>query len=217
MSEQNNKYYNLTRESLIGNGKDKGFSMLDVILIVIIVLTLGSTLIQRVWLSPVFISGDSMNQTIDDADWLFVDKLSSPTYGDVIVIEITGETNYIKRVIAMSGDTVYMRDGVVYLKKEGEVDFHALDEPYAYYAERKTGMDFAPVTVEKNKVFVLGDNRCYSRDSRQIGSRSLNDVIGVVPSWSIKYKKFVTSYYRMVVKIDNFILSVFGLSSCARR
>lgn len=206
-----------TEKLLLGAEKEKMFSVTDIILIAVIVLVLCFSIVQRVWISPVNISGDSMNRTIDDNDWLLMDKFASPDFGDVVVIEITGETNYIKRVIGLPGDELFMEDGVVYRRKNGEENFSALDEPYAYYSRSKKGMNFGPVKVGEGKIFVLGDNRCDSRDSRQIGAKNISDVLGVVPEWSIKNKKTITAYYSAVLKADNFILNLFGISSCNGR
>ena len=121
-------------ERLLGAKKEKIFSVSDIVLLVLIVVLLLFSVVQRVWLSPVLISGHSMNRTIDDGDWLLMDKLKKPTYGDVVVIEISGETNYIKRVIGLPGDTLFMKDNVVYRKKAGDGEkFEKVDEPYAYY------------------------------------------------------------------------------------
>ncbi len=200
-------------QRLLGAKKEKIFSVSDIILLVLIVVLFSFSLIQRFWLSPVLISGNSMNQTIDDGDWLLMNKLKKPTYGDVVVIEISGETNYIKRVIGLPGDTLFMSDNVVYRKKSGDGEnFERVDEPYAYYSDPKAKLSFPTVTVEEGKIFFLGDNRCDSRDSRAIGQKSFEDVIGVVPEWAIKSRKSLSAYYGTVVKIDNFILSLFGIS-----
>ena len=205
------------KSRLLGAKKEKQFGVIDIVFIVLIVVILCFSLVQRYWFTPVEIYGNSMNQTIDNGDWLLMDKFDKPTYGDVVIIGISGETNYIKRVIGMGGDTIYMEDGVVYRKKAGETMFSALDEPYAYYSRDKKGMNMSVVEVKENCIFFMGDNRCDSRDSRQIGTKSLNDVLGVVPDWVIKHRKAVTSYYDTVLKVDNFILSLFNLKSCGGR
>ena len=205
------------KSRLLGAKKEKSFGVIDIVFIVLIAVILCFSLVQRYWLTPVEIYGNSMNQTIYDEDWLLMNKFAKPTYGDVVIIEINGETNYIKRVIGMEGDTLYMQDGIVYRKKAGETTFSALDEPYAYYSGDKKGMNMPEVVVKENCIFFMGDNRCDSRDSRQIGTRSLNDVLGVVPDWVIKDRKAITAYYKTVLKVDNFILSLFNPKSCGGR
>ena len=198
-------------DRLIGAPKEKVFSFGDVLLIALIVVMLVFSVAQRVWISPVNIDGNSMNKTID-GDWLVMNKLTKPDYGDVVVIEISGKINYIKRVIGLPGDTIYINDDVVYRKKKGETDFTPLDEPYAYYSTAKKHEKYAATIVPEGKIFVLGDNRYESKDSRSpdVGTRDITAVIGVVPEWAIKRKSNITSYYNVVMKIDNFILGLFG-------
>lgn len=205
------------KSRLLGAKKEKQFGFVDVVFIVLIAVILCFSIVQRYWLTPVEISGRSMNRTIDDGDWLLMNKFAKPTYGDVVIIEISGETNYIKRVIGMEGDALYMQDGVVYRKKAGETAFTALDEPYAYYSRDKKDMNMPVVIVKEGCIFFLGDNRCDSRDSRQIGAKSVNDVLGVVPDWVIENRKSITSYYTAVLKVDNFILSLFNPGACGGR
>lgn len=199
-------------DRLIGASKEKVFSFGDVLLIALIVVMLVFSVAQRVWISPVNIDGNSMNKTIDDGDWLVMNKLAKPDYGDVVVIEISGKINYIKRVIGLPGDTIYINDDVVYRKRKGETDFTPLDEPYAYYSTAKKHEKYAATIVPEGKIFVLGDNRYESKDSRSpdVGTRDITAVIGVVPEWAIKRKSNITSYYNVVMKIDNFILGLFG-------
>ena len=199
-------------DRLIGAPKEKVFSFGDVLLIALIVVMLVFSVAQRVWISPVNIDGNSMNKTIDDGDWLVMNKLAKPDYGDVVVIGITGETNYIKRVIGLPGDTICINDDVVYRKKKGETEFTPLDEPYAYYSTAKKHEKYAATIVPEGKIFVLGDNRYESKDSRSpdVGTRDITAVIGVVPEWAIKRKSNITSYYNVVMKIDDFILGLFG-------
>ena len=88
----------------------------------ILVLT-ASTLIKTYWLSPVLVDGDSMNNTVQNGDWLIMDKKKSPSYGDIIVIRIDQNTNYIKRAIAFEGDSIKTIDGELYRKKKNEKDY----------------------------------------------------------------------------------------------
>ena len=140
------------------------------------------------------VDGDSMLQTLHDGERLIVTKLGyEPHRGDIVILDsayknrqeyyenmVEGEdkelsvwykmTNYIKlppnlkrkyyvkRVIATEGQTVDIRDGKVY------VDGKRLDEPY--YTGRTDTMVEMPQTVKKGHVFVMGDNRPNSLDSR---------------------------------------------------
>lgn len=88
-------------------------------------------------------------------------------------------TYYIKRVIAVAGDTVQIKEDGVY------VNGKRLDEPYVNNAEAPyygNVNDFLKkgVTVPDDMIFVMGDNRNHSADSRQLGCVPVNDVIGKV-------------------------------------
>ncbi len=130
------------------------------------ILVVVSLLLIRV----VVVSGTSMYQTLVDGDYLFVLSntiYTQPKQGDIIVISkktFDDGAPIVKRVIATEGQTVDIDFtlGVVY------VDGVALEEDYAYTATtRQDGMKF-PLTVEEDCVFVLGDNREVSHDSRSV-------------------------------------------------
>jgi signal peptidase I len=95
-----------------------------------------------------------------------------------VLHEITGATerDLIKRVVALEGESVEMRSCEV------RIDDAVLDEPYLDENEigRETlcGGDFGPVVVPEDHVFVMGDNRDGSQDSRAIGPVDEDDIVG---------------------------------------
>lgn len=140
---------------------------------------------------PVIVDGSSMENTLLSGDRLIIYKLgysfSPPQRGDIIVLQMEkgaarfspflsrfsifqkaipglNEVDYIKRVIAVPGDEVDIRDGFVYVNGE------KIDEPYVKVsgATEERIVSF-PLTVQPEKVLVMGDNREYSQDSRNIG------------------------------------------------
>jgi signal peptidase I len=108
----------------------------------------------------------SMADTVLAGDRMLIDKLffTRPARRDVIVyrhVEDDGEPyNFLKRVIGLPGETVEIRQGLVF------VDGVAMDEPYVSQ-ERRQKEDFGPVRVPESCYFVLGDARSSSRDSRR--------------------------------------------------
>ena len=148
----------------------------------------------------VIVDGSSMENTLHDGDALYIDVHDTPERGDIIVLDVTDYPEYphdgngvhyiIKRVIALGGDEVYAEDGIVYLKKAGEKEFSALEEPYV----RGETEDFLLVRVQEGEVFFLGDNRTVSLDSHTNGSLFLSDVVGVVTSFSLAHKDFIAGW-----------------------
>ena len=134
------------------------------------------------------VDGSSMYPTLHDRDYLVL--LSNVFYrdveaGDIVVMTVPyfGDEPIVKRVVATGGQTVDIdfEAGVVY------VDGEALDEPYTYeptyvsYEEIGQGLEY-PVTVPEGHVFVMGDNRNNSTDSRfaPVGVVDERDVLGKV-------------------------------------
>ena len=134
----------------------------------IAVAVIVAVLILQV-IQPTIVCEHSMENTFHDGDYLFVYKLAykgknEPQYGDVIVFEsdlpLTNEKNknLIKRVIGTPGDTLAIKDGMVYLNGE------ALDEPYT--KDGFTNGDIDEMTIPEGCLFCMGDNRMGSSDSR---------------------------------------------------
>ena len=159
----------------------------------IVCLVAGMMLVFSLLLRVVVVTGPSMNKTLYDGDWLLLLSnvfYKDPKPGDIIVAaksDFEDGTPIIKRVIATEGQTVDIdfQEGVVY------VDGTALDEPYTNtMTNLSEGVEF-PLTVKENCIFVLGDNRNLSKDSRstEIGQIDKRQVLGralvlVVPGTS---------------------------------
>lgn len=130
------------------------------------------------------VSGSSMMDNYHDGDWLIMNRLAyvldDPSYKDVIVFKAEDYNNMIliKRVIAVEGDTVEIKDGNVYVNDE------KLDEPYI---NQITPGNVPKTTVPKDSVFVLGDNRGNSVDSRF-------SQVGFVPESAIMGKAVIRVY-----------------------
>lgn len=130
----------------------------------------------------VVVSGPSMNRTLLDGDYLLlVDNLlcGDPKQGDIIVAtkeSFRGGEPIVKRVIATEGQVVDIdyEKGVVY------VDGVLIDEPYVGTPTNLRGDVSFPLTVEEGCLFVMGDNRNDSMDSRcsEIGLIDCREVLG---------------------------------------
>lgn len=132
-----------------------------------IVLSLILFLIIRQVIQNYRIESTSMLPNFHEGQFVLVNKLAfklgEPHRGEVIVFhnpELPSE-DFIKRIIGLPGDVVQIKGGNVYIN-DG-----LLPEPFDHH---KPTQDFGPVTVEDNTLFVMGDNRPNSKDSRVIGA-----------------------------------------------
>lgn len=126
---------------------------------------------------PVTIEGESMSPTFLDGDKVVTSRLLTMTgkytIGDVVVfhmIDVDGERDVIKRVIGMAGDKIEIKDGVVYRNEEQISEEYITD-----VTEGEVSL-----TIPKGGLFVLGDNRKYSYDSRKMGIVSESELKGKV-------------------------------------
>lgn len=125
------------------------------------------------------VDGESMRDTLNDGDWLVLSSfVISPEYADIVVIsrEWTDEKPLIKRVIALENDVVDIDFDAHIVRVNGQV----LSEPYILSpTERKFDVEF-PVTVPEGYIFVMGDNRNNSLDSRSsvVGCVKIEKIVG---------------------------------------
>jgi signal peptidase I len=151
--------------------------------IVIAVALLVAFVVRTFVLAHFVVEGSSMYSTLETGDRVFVNKLSyrlhDPNRGDVVVLhQITGasERDLIKRVIALPGETVEIRNCTVL------IDGRVLNEPYLdpeVVTPTDCGGDYSlSGPVPENHVFVMGDNRGGSQDSRVIGTIDEDDLVG---------------------------------------
>jgi signal peptidase I len=149
----------------------------ELVVIVVVAFLLASSI--KAWLvQPFVIPSASMEPTLLVGDRVLVDKTAyrfgTPHVGDVVVFYSPEDQriDYIKRVIAVEGQTVEVREGVVY------VDGKARTEPFVNQAAKDAYTSTSPVIVPAGSVWVMGDNRANSRDSRVFGPRPVSDLLG---------------------------------------
>lgn len=138
-------------------------------LLFLIGLALAIILPIRQWVvEPIYIASPSMEPTLPTGIRVFTDKLTprlrAPRQGDIIVFAppMGGEHELVKRVIAVPGQTVELREKKVFINGQ------PLEEKYAEHKrpdERLQGDDMEPLVVPEGGLFVLGDNRDESKDS----------------------------------------------------
>jgi signal peptidase I len=115
----------------------------------------------------------SMEPNLYENQQLIVDKLTyhfrQPERGEIVVIDMgKGEISLIKRVIGLPGETLEIKNNRVL------IDGQVLSEPYLAEAFQR---DYGPVTIPEDTVFVMGDNRNNSRDSRMIGPIAIDRIV----------------------------------------
>ena len=125
----------------------------------------------------VHVEGNSMSPTLSDGQIVFVEKISKVTSsinrGDLVLIVFPDGIQYTKRVIAIGGDIISLSNNTL------RVNWEAVEEPYL--SEPRFN-NIEPLTIPEDHVFVMGDNRDISLDSRdyRVGSIHKNNIIGKI-------------------------------------
>ncbi|NLY43806.1 MAG: signal peptidase I [Clostridiaceae bacterium] len=155
----------------------------------IVIALVIAFVIRTFFFTMIRVDGQSMEPTLHHNDRLIVTKfMYKPKQGDIIILRppMHKDTPYVKRIIALPGQEVNIdfENKIVY------VDGVPLDEPYiAEPTATKGDIDF-PVVVPEDTVFVLGDNRNRSRDSRfsDVGMIPFDSIIGkaTIRLWPLK-------------------------------
>ena len=147
-------------------------------------LCLGCLLALRLWVvEPITVSSNSMEPTVSAGSIVWLDK-AGPRFagvqiGQLVVFngpddgEMPNEAVLLKRVVAIEGQTVVIRDGVLF------VDGAEANEPFVNQSTID-GVYFGTVTVPPGRLFVLGDNRESSVDSRDFGPIPITAVQGTL-------------------------------------
>lgn len=142
---------------------------------VIAAVLLGAGLLRLFVLQPYIIPSSSMEPAMIPGDRILVNRLAyrfwAPARGDIVVFAYPRDTSrtFIKRIVAIEGETVELKDNQVYVNNE------LVKEPYLKPGDYPP---FDPETVPTDNVFVLGDNRRESGDSREWGVLPKNYLIG---------------------------------------
>jgi signal peptidase I len=148
--------------------------------IVAVMITLAIIYLIRGYVfAPYEVRGQSMYPTLNGEEFLIVNKwaylLDKPRYGDIIIFhakeQMMGQPrDFIKRVIGLPGDKIEIRRGHVY--RNGKM----LKEPYLPEPMEMRGI--VDLRIPNEMIYVLGDNRNDSKDSRELGPIQLKEVVG---------------------------------------
>lgn len=146
-------------------------------------VTLSFLVPIRLWiLEPHVVRGTSMWPTYTDGDYVLIDKLSlrfrPVARGEVVVLHdpVEPQALLLKRVVGLPGEIVTMENGAVSVESPGQTAPTAVDEPYV---ESPDSMAWNG-TLQTDEIFVLGDHRSASVDSRIFGAVPLRSIVGRV-------------------------------------
>lgn len=184
---------NNDKEIAVPEKKNAKKELLDWIISIVAALAIAF-LVREYVFTIVRVDGPSMQPTLEDSDILFVNRfMYEPENGDVIIFHPRTNTDvaYVKRVIAVEGQEVDIdpREGTVY------VDGVALEEDYIKAPLKSAGtQNKYPMVIPADHVFVLGDNRNNSTDSRDLGAVSHKSIMGKVIFRILPFDEFGSIY-----------------------
>jgi signal peptidase I len=153
--------------------KKSSSSAFDWVKAVIVALILA-VVIRGFILEPTYVQGPSMLNTMKTGDKVIINKLiyrfKSPARGEIIVFHTPQDRDLIKRVIGLPGETIQVKNYRVYINGK------LLQEPYLNFSTQTSTVP--PTKIAANHLFVMGDNRLNSTDSRELGPIPIDEIIG---------------------------------------
>ena len=170
-----------------GNGREersgrrsprKGGGFLEFLVILLVAFALVFGFVKPFVLEAFRVPSESMVPTLEVGDRFlankFVYRIREPERGDIIVFRSVegGDEDLVKRIVAVAGDEVAVENGVL------RVNGVTQNEPFTNKGFPDDGSFFGPTRVPEGEVFVMGDNRANSRDSRFFGPVPLENIEG---------------------------------------
>ena len=127
---------------------------------------------------PIRVEGRSMNPSLYSDQTLLVEKVSRyfelPERGNIVIVHYPDSTNnYVKRVIGLPGERIRIENSTVYINDAALLETYTSKEEYA---------DMEEITVPEDSIFVMGDNRAHSQDSRFVGPIPHDSIVGTAVS-----------------------------------
>ncbi|WP_077325867.1 signal peptidase I [Virgibacillus siamensis] len=152
--------------------KNQWLEWLKAILIAVIL----AFLLRSFVFATSIVEGESMEPTLEDGETILFNKFvyltGEPERGDIVIIDRPIK-NYVKRIIALPGETIEVKNHVLY------IDGKKYEETFISEEARNHTGNFGPYTVPENEYFVMGDNREISMDSRNgLGFIQEDTIIG---------------------------------------
>ncbi len=160
-----------------GQGKNGGRGLREFLTILLVAFVLVFGFLRPFVVKAFWIPSESMVPTLEVGDRVFVNKFiyrfTEPERGDIIVFGDVegGEEELIKRVVAVPGERVRVINGVLHVSGEPQEESYINGE----FRDRSF---YGPTKVREGEVFVMGDNRANSRDSRFFGPVPIEDIEG---------------------------------------
>jgi signal peptidase I len=165
------------QEAAPAKGGSKALRWVIEVVVIVAAAFVLALLVQAFIVKPFAIPSPSMENTLQEGDRVLVNRLvyhfHPPRRGDVIVFHPPGRVGsdpFIKRVVAVAGDTIAVHDGMLY------VNGMAQDE--SYVKEHPIEGDYPETEIASGYVWAMGDNRNNSGDSRVFGPVPLNAIMG---------------------------------------
>ena len=151
--------------------------LLPYVIIVIVVILIRSFIV-----TPVRVSGSSMEKTLEDGYIMILNKLAKVDREDIVVIDknYAQDDVIIKRIIALPGEKIKCEKGIIYINDK------EYEDKYGYGITS----DFKEVTLNGDEYFVLGDNRLVSNDSRYLGPVKKDYIEGTTSFILYPFKEF---------------------------
>lgn len=147
---------------------------------------------------PIQVDGKSMDPTLHHGDFGFANvfalKHESLEHFDVVIVKMKDEY-WVKRVLALPGDTISCKENVIYVNQQ-PIQENYLDHEYVAQEIKEHGFftqDFDEIRVNEGEVFLMGDNRYHSLDSRVVGTFQISDLVAkdIYIFWPLNHGKVV--------------------------
>lgn len=169
------------KEEIKNTKQKRSIKKIIIDLIPYVIILLVVVLVRTFIVTPIIVSGPSMQPTLDGGELMILNKMSDLERFDIVVVD-AGNEEIIKRIIAMPGETISCEDGIIYVNGRRQ------DEEYS----QGITFDFDKVVLEDDEYFVMGDNRENSADSRHMGAFKKEQIKGTAKIILFPFNEFGT-------------------------